>query len=421
MNDEGSAVGNTVTVSGRGLVARLRRLVPRRRSGRHLVVSYLFPPAAETSGLVAAKRVREMGHVVDVIANEPPAGRKPDPGAEQIAGDLVRDVKRLAGTQNKLTDWCNVERFAATGLSEIRRCEKANGQYESVYSRSMMPASHVLAALHKLDHPHVPWVAEFSDPLVLDTRGEQRFAPADGPVADDLRAELARRGRRLRDGRNMFELVEAITYALADTVLFTNENQRELMLATIEDPQLRDRVVRNCEVRPHPQPDASLYRAAEARTKLAPDTLNIGYFGVFFGTRSVTSLTAPFAALDREERDRVRLHLWVPRPRRTREKIADLGLADVVVVHGFVPYLEFLNLTTKLDLLVVADAVSAEHHPVNPYLPSKLSDYLGSGTPIWALVEEGSPMSRVDGITTTLLGDLDAATAHLRAMIAAAS
>ena len=38
------------------------------------------------------------------------------------------------------------------------------------------------------------------------------------------------------------------------------------------------------------------------------------------------------------------------------------------------------------------DAVVTEYMGVNPYLPSKLSDYLGSDTPIWAIVEKGSSL-----------------------------
>src|SRR5690606_26551924 len=139
----------------------LRRVL-RGSSGRHLVISYLYPPAAETSGIVVAKRIRAWGREVDVIANEAPAGRKPDPRSTEVAGDLVHEVVRLKGRENRLTDWHNIERFAARGLRRIQERERRVGGYRSVYSRSMMPASHVLAALYKIEHSKVPWTAEFS-------------------------------------------------------------------------------------------------------------------------------------------------------------------------------------------------------------------------------------------------------------------
>jgi len=325
---------------------------------------------------------------------------------------------RLKGRENRLTDWANVERFCAEGQREIRAREARRGRYLSVYSRSMMPASHVLAALYKASHPKTPWTAEFSDPLLVDTRGERRTAPAEGDAADTLRDELDRRGFAAPGVGEMFELVEAAVYAMADTIIFTNELQRDLMLDHVASPELRERARRIAVVSPHPQPDPELYFAAPVEAGFFPDVVNVGYFGVFFGIRSIASLVSPLAALDESERARVRLYLYVPKPVPVRRQVAELGLDDCVEVAGFVPYLEFLNLATQFDWLVVADSAATEHHGVNPYLPSKLSDYLGSGTPVWAMVEAGSPMSRWPGITTTPVGDVEAATEQLRQMIA---
>jgi hypothetical protein len=44
-----------------------------------------------------------------------------------------------------------------------------------------------------------------------------------------------------------------------------------------------------------------------------------------------------------------------------------------------------------MDCLPVNDAVSPAGAQ-NPFLPSKWSDYRGSGTPVWGVVEEGSAL-----------------------------
>src|SRR5690554_5832437 len=106
-------VGDTWAVQGSrmraGRVGTLRRVLGRAPASRRLVISYLFPPAAETSGLVVAKRIHSWGLPVDVIASEAPAGREPDPGAVTVAGPTVGHVVRLKGRRNKLADWQNVE------------------------------------------------------------------------------------------------------------------------------------------------------------------------------------------------------------------------------------------------------------------------------------------------------------------------
>ncbi len=38
----------------------------------------------------------------------------------------------------------------------------------------MLPGSHVLAALVKLQWPETRWIAEYSDPMVRDANGERR-------------------------------------------------------------------------------------------------------------------------------------------------------------------------------------------------------------------------------------------------------
>ena len=78
----------------------------------------------------------------------------------------------------------------------------------------------------------------------------------------------------------------------------------------------------------------------------------------------------------------------------------------MVRVNGYRPFLEFLNLTTRFDVLLVNDA---DHEGINPYLPSKLSDYLGSGSDVWAISQPGSVLSREQVAYATSLHDVGAA------------
>ena len=68
-------------------------------------------------------------------------------------------------------------------------------------------------------------------------------------------------------------------------------------------------------------------------------------------------------------------------------------LKSNVVVNKILHYFDFLAVSRKFDALVVNDAQTKTFKWINPYLPSKLSDYKGSGSPIWALFEEGSELS----------------------------
>ena len=69
---------------------------------------------------------------------------------------------------------------------------------------------------------------------------------------------------------------------------------------------------------------------------------------------------------------------------------SDLKIKDNIIINKSRSFLDFLNLTTKFDVLIVTDANTEDYFEINPYLPSKLSDYIGSGSDIWGICELGS-------------------------------
>ena len=121
--------------------------------------------------------------------------------------------------------------------------------------------------------------------------------------------------------------------------------------------------------------------------------------------------------LRQEERERLCLHVFTAQPDELALQIARVGLAGTVRVAPYLPVLEFLNLTTQFDVLVVNDATTAAHHDLNPYLPSKVADYAGSGTPVWAIYEDGSVLSSLDLAHRSRLGDIEEAVRVLRTLI----
>ena len=77
-----------------------------------------------------------------------------------------------------------------------------------------------------------------------------------------------------------------------------------------------------------------------------------------------------------------------------------------VRINGYVPYLEFLNVSTNFDALVVNDTDTVRSaFSVNPFLPSKYADYAGSGTAVWGIVVEDSPLSKLPLTYCTASGD----------------
>jgi hypothetical protein len=303
-------------------------------------------------------------------------------------------------------------------MTLIEEAEGVKGPYESLYSRSMWAASTVLGAWYKARHPNVPWTAELSDPLVQRPNGERRENPfPDNDILREIDAAARKLGRPGWAGEGFFEAVEWMAYALADEVIFTNENQRKFMLDDFYDAELARRARSISTVSHHPVPPESMYEVAQPATGLPTGVVTVAYFGRFYAVRGVSDLLDPFAQLSQEERSRLRLVIFTTEVEETTQAVANHPAASCVEVRDALPYFEFLATARAVDWLVVADAHRPPQFELNPFLPSKLADYLGSGTPIWALAEPGSVLSREHVAATSPLGDATAAAEVIRTRI----
>lgn len=381
---------------------------------RDLAICYCFPPDLDTSGMVAARRLRERGVVVDVISQDLSKLRTVDPEALRVVAEVL-DQTHLVGGVASFVRWSAVVAFAEEAWSTVETWEATRGPYRSVYSRAMAPTSHFAAALVKLRRPDVEWVAEFSDPLKVNAVGEERI----GDVTDDwlsreLYTGMLEAGFQQPEGVEVFDLAERIAYALADRIIFTNSHQLDYMVGYCPDRRLAERVLEISEVSRHPTLPADFYDMGSTELFLDPTKVHIAYFGVFYSTRGLGEILEALSRLTHGERDRIRLHVFTPQPDTLTLEVVRSGLAGVVEPRPFVGFLDYLHLTTRFDVLLVNDAATKAHSGVNPYLPSKVSDYQGSGKPVWAVFEEGSVLSAMPLDYRSPLGDVEAALEVLR-------
>ncbi len=389
-----------------------------RGRARALAVAYCFAPYNDTSAVVMAKRVREREDIVDAVFNAMDGNREQDPTIRRISGPYVEN-EIATDTPTYFSHWGAIEAYCAAGLERITELERQKGPYERVYSRVMWPASHFLAAAYKLHNPATTWTAEFSDPAARDVQGQPRVAPLGD---SDL---LTRAGERIRalglpvpESDNVLDWCEYLAYALADRLVFTNPNQLDYMLSYTPVPQIAATVREKAVISPHPTLAPAFYAMADQTYSLEPGIAHVGYFGNFYATRGLGDVLTALAGLDPATRERLRLHVFTGKADALRAHVAELGIADLVRINPYVRYLAFLNLASKFDCLVVNDALTSDTHARNPYLPSKWSDYAGSGRPVWGLVEDGSPMSTRPLDHLSPVGDVGAAQDVLRKLAA---
>ena len=360
---------------------------------RDLVLAFCFPPYADSSAVVAAKRVRETGRPVDVIQNLMDEIRTRDESLERIAGDLIRQREPIASPSH-FASWSSMARFSSLGVQAALRWDRAGADYERIYSRAMFAASHVLAGRLVLTRPELHWTAEFSDPLSRGVDGKVRRAGfPQGGLRRRFAARIEAAGFAPPSSDNAFEWLEHLAYALADEIIFTNDNQLEVMTSFIAD-DLAARVREHAVVRPHPTLPPEFYSLTDPSYPLEPDVRHIGYFGRFYASRGLDAVLDGLGTLPVRLREQLRLHVFSPQDEEVAAQVAARGLERWVRSSGSVPYLDSMALSSRMDVLLINDAITRGVFPVNPYLPSKWSDYRGSGRPVWGLVEPGSPLDR---------------------------
>lgn len=372
---------------------------------RHLAISYCFAPFSDTSAVVAAKAIAERRMVVDVITNDMSSARRLDPAVSALARRWISSMTTLK-TPTSFAGWHPISEFVRQAVAHAETKHALVGGYETMYSRALWSASHAAAAVFKLRHWQVRWTAEFSDPMRTGADGSPRsgdWTPND--VSERLLGGLAARGFSDLEFESSFALIEAATIVLADELIFTNENQLEYMAGLWQSPQLTTLMRGKAAIRQHPVPSPHAYNVIQSTYSLPGDVVNIAYFGSFYPNRGIDELLVGLVNVPAHVRRALRVHVFCNQPAEVQEHVSAMGLAANVYVNPYLSYMEFLNASTKFDVLLVNDVQRTEKQHINPFLPSKLSDYRGSGARIWGLVDEGSPLSREPLDLRTPIGD----------------
>lgn len=384
----------------------------RAESAKRVVFSYCFPPYADTSANVAAKVIRARGELVDVYSANMSRVRGKDDSTLLIVEPFVGHSVEIA-TEPSFANWGLICDYARKAVRSATIQQRKKQPYESMYSRALWSGSHVAALLHKAKFPDAIWEAEFSDPMALGIDGTLRPGELTwNRTTAQLAWMLKRSAWSVLKYQTHFELTELATFVFADRIIFTNANQQQVMLERY--PGIFQEFVRaKSVIRHHAIPTPEMYSLVDAHYGVDENAVNLAYFGNFYERRGVGDVIAALQQGDFESP--VVLHIFTSKPDELVFRYRELVDAGKLRVNGYVPYLEFLNLASMFDALIVTDTdTEGTNLSVNPFLPSKYSDYVGAGAAVWSLVNEGSPLSELPVDLKSYLGDVDGAIALIR-------
>ena len=361
-----------------------------------LVISFLFPPESYVSGITVSKRIIENNEIVDVLQAKSQVNSDFNDCIDEFVNERI-----LIDIDCKV-DWADcIFKFVKLGINAIEK------DYKRIYSRSWLMANHFLACEYKFINPDTTWNAEFSDPLIFDLsnnpKSYKQMIIDDEIYIGKVNGHIKEYNENndsdfplIENNTSAYFIAEYLVYLFADKIIFTNENQRKVMLDQFPI-DVSDVVLAKSEIKRHPTLDEKYYHVAQSRLKLNDEYVNIAYFGGdYYAKRHFESLFYAFDALNHKYKNKIRLYIFSDDKKLIKGLVSTLSVADNIIVKKPLNYLEFLNATTKFDVLLVNDVMTRNSYEINPYLPSKLSDYLGSKKDIWAISEEGSSLSKSD-------------------------
>lgn len=373
-----------------------------------LYISFLFPPSDYVSGITVFKRIAENNKKVDVLQ----ADFKSDNFLEfnSYVDEYIND--RILIDMDCDNDWCNcIFKFVDKAMKAIRK------DYKKIYSRSWLMANHFLASQYKFENPEVYWRAEFSDPLIYDlsnkpkTYRQMKVNDKDyilkiNEKIDEFNKNNGTDFAHVENNSQAYFIAEYLVYLFADEVIFTNENQREVMLNQFP-VDVKDIVFKKSKIKTHPTLDDKFYHIKDVDLNLNADEINIAYFGKdYYGKRHFENLFYVIDSLNHKYKDKIKIHIFIDDTQLVKSLISSTQSPGNFTVRKPMGYLEFLNATTKFDVLLVSDVESKPNFEMNPYLPSKLSDYMGSSADIWGICERGSSLSKAEIKYKSYIGDI---------------
>ncbi|MCG1009976.1 glycosyltransferase [Salinicoccus sp. ID82-1] len=354
---------------------------------KRLYVSYCFPPYADTSGIVLAKRIAGDKVPCDVVHNNMYDVRSLDLSLTRLAEPYIHQKFEVNATSS-FSNRNHIEIFIKAALKKVNA-----GKYKEIYSRAMWPASHMLAFEIYRRNSSVRWIAEFSDPLFRDIKNDKR------ETAFYSKKELKKIRKLIPEqfhgyvDDNLFNMAELLPFILADELVFTNHHQMTSMLERFDDG-LQALAKEKATISRHPTLSRAYYNYERHHVELDENKINLGYFGNFYETRGAEDIKKIAMLIRKEGIDAV-IHVFTTNVRQVQSELYSGVLKDVINVHPYLKYFEFLNVTQDFDYLLLNDAHTRMYKPRNPYLPSKYADYIGSGSRIWLHYEAGSVLHEI--------------------------
>ena len=355
------------------------------------VVPGSFVPFNDTVTLLTYKRLRNLDLDMDVFAFK---GKTDEGIAEELKND--NNYKKFNVTHTSDLDWAVpryypfrlpislllMNRYVDDALKEFEKKD-----YKYLYTSIVPGISHIAGYKIKKKHPEVKWYASFSDPF--------KGSPY-------KKTDLSNKSLVYKIAFNVGAFClynnryEEVAVENADKLIFICEEQRDFTLRQYSN---YEELLKKTIIMPLTFiPDWKMYKdIIDTPKKVNKGKKQAVHLGRLYGLRKPDAFIEALKELKEENRDlsdRIVFHQYSEIQNEDIKKIKEYGLEDLFVVHDKVSYDESIRIMKEADVLVLFDTLMP-NEPSQPYLPSKIVEYLLLKKPILGICDKNSPSYRI--------------------------
>ncbi len=274
-----------------------------------------------------------------------------------------------------------MNKYAHDALKEFEK-----GEYEYLFSSIVPGISHIAAAKIKRKHPAVKWIASFSDPF----KGS--------PYKN---TDLSNRNIIYKIMFNVGsyclynDRYEEVAVLNADKLVFICEEQRDFTLKQYPD---YEKLLQKSVIYPLTYlPEWDMYKNLLDNENVKHKKRIAVHLGRLYGLRRIDSFIEALKELNEEIEDLDKLiefHQYSEIQPDDVRKIKKYDLEKLFIIHDKVSYKESTEIMKNADVLLLFDTLMPEAE-IQPYLPSKIVEYLMLKKPILAVCDNNSPSYRI--------------------------
>lgn len=351
-----------------------------------LAITGTFFPHNETITHISFKHLCELDYNIDVVSfkgDEDKTIKKHINGCENINVKYVNfDFRKIyIKIRNK-----NIFKITSALIKYRKLCLECikEKKYDILYSNSTPNYTHYFAYLVKKKlGKDIKWYASITDPI------------CDNPYINEMKYS-----------KRIFEKIDYILnkyiyykkkyqelpLKYADKLIFISEELRDFVIGENKELLKKSVVVPLTYV----EEWNSYKNLLDTPSKFNKKKIKFVHFGNIYGLRKINAFLDAINILKKDNNmDNVEFHQYGAVYGEALKYVNDNNLNNIFIIHKRVDYDKCVDLMkNEADVLMVFDTI-VDEDKVQPFLPSKILDYLLVGKPIFSVTTKHSPVYRM--------------------------